>query len=679
MKGQVGKILRVDLNQKSTSTIDTSEYEEWIGGHGLATALFFDLVEDKAISGFNPKNTLVIAPGLLAGTLAPATNRTEMVGIQAQSYPTEWFTRTNIGGRFGALLKYAGFDAITLEGAAEEPTWLNIIDGEVEFEDATGIWGLNTFESQEIIFDEVSGSKGYGGWIDTNNGRKTTQRPSVLAIGPAGENQSRIGVIMTDGGSAFGQGGFGGVWGSKNLKAISVLGTGSVEVADPEELMKTRLWAENYGWDDEDPYEEYKWLNYITSHFGGQPGPHWASYADQKRSHGCYSCHMGCRPKTASGGSNEAICTEASYYTGYDAEAHGEITEISGQVTNLVEKLGINSFEGPLGYVLYLHDEGVLGKGKEIEADIPFEEVGEYEFAEVLLNKIAYREGIGDDLAEGLPRAAEKWGRLEQDLATGDLPQMFWGYPQHYDARTETYWGYASIIGGRDVNCHDFNVPAYWMPTLDITAGRTPPISAEQTAAIIAEKTGWEDPDVFNFSTDKLYSTDMAKVTDWLFKYTRFWKQSCGMCDNAYADFINPYSPDEMKGLTPEGEMKMFKAVTGEDLTFSDTLEIGRKMWNLDRSILVLQGRTREDEDFPDYVYDVPAEGPYYMPVKEDGEWKYKDVCPRNLDREKVKEWKTKYYELAGWNKETGKPTRSTLEELGLEYVADELEDKGKI
>ena len=688
MFGWNGKILRVNLTNQQVTTINTEDYKEWIGGHGIGTAIFFDLVKDKTISAFDPRNVLVIVPGLFSGTLVPAACRTEMVGIQAQSYPYEWFSRSNIGGRFANMLKYAGFDGIVLEGAADKPTWINVVEDDVELIDASNLWGLDTYETQKVIFKEVMGSKGFDNRISTKGGRQTTQRPAVLTIGPAGENKSRIATVQTDAGNAFGQGGFGGVWGAKNLKAISVLGTGNIEVADAKALMKARLWAKkNYGPDFDNP-RVHAWQEFITSHFGGHPGRHWTPFDRYRRPSGCSGCHLNCQPRTSTGLGNDTICRGATYYQNWDLAKHGRFTEISGKAASLAQQLGINAWElsVELSYLKVLYDQGILGPGKKIDTNLPVGKIGEVECVQDLLHKIAYRRDIGDDLAEGLPRAAERWGRAEEDLKTGLLPAMFWGYGEHYDARTEVYWGYSSIVSGRDINCHDFNVVSHWMPALDIAAGKTPLVSAEEVAKWIGQIGPYHDSEMLNFATDNMYSIHMARTTAWVLHYSRFWKQSCGLCDNAFADFVNPYGPNN-RGLTPEGELRFYKAVMGEDLSFEDSMEIGRKIFNLDRAIWTLQGRHRDMEKFPEYVYSVDTEGisrlgkppSYYMPTKENGKWDYRNVVPRHLDKNKVEDWKTIFYEQEGWDPRTGWQRRDTLEGLGLKNVADELEGMGKL
>ena len=102
-----------------------------------------------------------------------------------------------------------GFDGIVIEGAASKPTWINIVEGDVELVDASNLWGLDTHETQRVIYKTLLDGKGFGEWISYKQGSQTTQRPAVLVIGPAGENKSRIASIQTDAGNSFGQGGFG--------------------------------------------------------------------------------------------------------------------------------------------------------------------------------------------------------------------------------------------------------------------------------------------------------------------------------------------------------------------------------------------------------------------------------------------------------------------------------------
>lgn len=684
MSGYAGKILRLNLTRKEVSAIETKRYEQWVGGHGIGSAIFWDLVKDKAISGFDPRNIVTIMTSPLGGTLVPgASARTEVQGIGVQSYPIEWFTRSNFGGRFGAMLKYAGWDGIVIEGKADKPVWVDVRNGKVKIKDAGWLWGLDTWQTQQKIWDDVMSDGQFSDWMPVNgvdDARSTTQKPAVLTIGPAGEKLSRTGCLIHDAGHASGQGGFGGVWGSKNLKAISIIGTGSIKIADPNALMESRLWAlKKYG--------------YHVDHKSGTREPRifmlWEN-PQNSRLQACIGCHEGCTNRSSTGRGNESQCVETAFYSGFDRKKHsGKQTAAAYIATDLLQKHGINAYEAWRGleYLIKLHDKGVLGTGKQIDCDLPFENVGEAEFAEAFIQMISRREGIGDDFAEGFARAAKKWGRLEEDLKTGWLGYPYWGLPEHsYDPRAEVSWGYGTILSDRDINSHDFNF-LFWWPSSQIWSGKTPELSAEWFTKIIAEKLVPYEGDqlMLDYGTDNIYSDHMAKLVAWYLHYTRFWKQSALYCDYRWPDFVNTATPDG-RGLTGEGEPRFLNAVTGKKYSFLDGMEMGRKILNLDNAIWTLQGRHRDMVHFAEYIYEVPfekgqpvPETSYYLPGRQNGEWDYVCVNDRHLDRAKFEEFKTTYYKLEGWDPSTGWPTRDTLESLGLAYVADTLAKNGKL
>lgn len=686
MSGFAGKILRVNLTAKRTTIIPTKQYEEWGGGHGIGSALFWDLVDEKAISGFHPANVVTIMTSPLSGTLAPgASGRTEVQGIGVQSSPVEWFTRSNLGGRFAAMLKYAGWDGIAIEGRADKPSWIDIRDDHVEIRDARDLWGLDAWETQKAIWRDVAGGR-HREWVKIGRGDgegRTTQRPAVIAIGPAGENLGRIACLIHDAGNAAGQGGFGGVWGAKKLKAVSVIGTGSVEVADPKELIEAWLWAQQkYGTDRDRP--NASWFARF-----GRKEPRLLFWEPRKKARiqACIGCHAGCKERSDTGYGNESTCEETIFYSHYDKAKHGgRQTSAAYLAADMLQKYGINGFEVSRGlpYMRALERMGLLGRGKRIECDLDFRSLGEVEFADRFLNMIAYRKGIGDDCAEGFFRAAGRWGRLEEDLKTGVLHYSYWGLPDHYDPRAEVEWGYGSILGDRDINEHDFNFLFTWAAGAAL-AGRKLQFPAEQAVRIIAEKLlpFENDPLMLDFSTDNIYSEHMAKLVAWHRHYTRFWKQSVLYCDHRWPEFINSRVTG-YRGITPEGEPRFFNAVTGKRLNFVDGMELGRRIWNLDNAIWTLQGRHRDMVHFSDYIYRQPFAGygrqaMYLLPGKENGAWDYIRVNGRYLDRAKFEEFKTRFYRLEGWDVHTGWPKGDTLKSMGLKSVAEELEKKERL
>jgi len=479
-----------------------------------------------------------------------------------------------------------------------------------------------------------------------------------------------------------GQGGFGAVFGSKNLKAISVTGTGGVEVANPQALLEAWLWYKrNFQFDVDNPrYESPKpnlgpWLAVVRSPAGGTLGP----VVEPSRPQACQACGVACGMRTQSGIRNEGTCMESSFSAHYSAAP--KVWQ-NGIATDLIQYAGINAAcSGIIPYLRELYKMGVLGPGKAIECDLPFEKYGTREFIEAFVRAIAYREGIGEELASGLARAAKKWGRYDEDTAS-ILPITTWGYRQHYDHRLEVEWSYGSLMGDRDINEHCINLQLHWLPQVMIGVGMEPYVSAKKLVEAMSSKVlPYEgDPFMFDYSEGPtgIYSEHRAKTIAWHRHYTRFWKQSALYCDWVWPLFVSPNSAD-LSGPTPEGEPKFFNAVTGKNLSFVDGMEIGRKIWNLDRAIWALQGRHRDMEVFTEYVHQVPTTTPYYLPAYENGKWSYSDCIGRTLSKTGFDEWKTKFYELEGWDTSSGWPTRNTLEELGLKKVADELQSKDKL
>jgi len=689
--GFTNKILRLNLTDHTTSIIETRKYEEYGGGIGIGTAIFWDLVEDKTIDAFDPRNVITIIASPLNGTLGlSASGRVEVNGIGPQAYPIGWFTRGNFGGRFGAELKYAGWDGVVIEGESESPVWVKIVNDRVTFEDAGDLWGQDAWVTQQKIWNKSSGGQDYGDWLQLGPGRdegRTTQRPAVLCIGQMGEIKAReLGCLIHDAGNAVGQGGFGAVWGSKKLKAISVTGTGSIDIADPQALLEARQWAKKYAPPPEAPHIPG------PTHFDLQSCRTGSAFHGKEsktaRPQACMGCQLACRRRQDNGQGNESVCVEVYFYIPWVQKKYGELNEEVNKACDLVQKFGANVYplRRMLRYLHTLYEQGILGRNKAIHTDLPFEELGSAKFLEILFDKIIRGEDIGLDLRDGIIRAVEKWGRLEEDLKSGILAFPYWGYPEHgYDGRASLEWGYGSIIADRDMNEHEFNSIVFWYPIKCMSEGKLP-MSLEEIVGICAEKLiPFEgDPYMLDFSTENMYSEHIAKLVAWQKYYSRFWKQGIGYCDWAFPDFVNTYAENNI-GMSPEAEPKFYNAVTGKNISFRDGMAIGRKVWNIQNAIWTLQGRHRDMVKFADYYHEQPLKWHWYssrspspVPAFIDGKWTYADVSGRKIERDKFEEWKTIYYQLEGWDPETGWPTRSTLEEQGLGHIADALEKAGK-
>ncbi len=667
--GYAGKILRINLTDRTTSAMDTEPYEEYGGGYGMGAAVFWDLCEDKTVESFDPKNVITVMTSPLTGTIAPCVaGRIEMTGISPYCYP-EWYSRSNMGGFVGPMLKLAGWDGIAIEGKADSPVWVKIIDGEVTIEDADGMWGMDTYATQEEVWRQVTGRNNFGEWIKVTNG-DTTQGPATMCIGPAGETLSRLATVSHGCGMAFGQGGFGAVWGAKNLKAIGVVGTGSVKIADVNALIDARN----------------EFTGFACRPNGGTTIPANAPF----RASGCMACPFPCKYRSQTGIGNDSICAEA--YAGGAANSIGVNT-----ATDFLGMYGLNAYEGAwTSYLFSLYMLGVAGPGKEIDTNpLPMDKYGTTIFTEALARAISTRDGIGKYLAEGDMRMAEAFGRMEEDLQSGLLFKPQWGYNWHWTT-PEISFAYGSLFGTRDTNEHcwqgNFRLVNYTITPEKLPAAKLVENMSKATIPYTDDPLmfnyGWQGSDGSDMAEaleTGIYSEHKAKFIAWHRYYTRYYKESIGYCDFVYPMFAAPNTPD-YSGWTPEYEPKFINAITGNNMTFEDGIKAGRKIWNLNRAIFILQGRHRDMEKFAEFMYAPSDKIPSYitavmgpLSVIRDGEWIYEDCATMFMDRDGVETFKDRYYAFEGWDVATGWPTRSTLEELGLNNVADTLEAAGKL
>lgn len=166
MRGYVGKILFIDLTTETVETIATEKYKDWGGGHGIGSALFYDIVVKQngvnlaEINAFSPENLMTVMTSPLSATGVPsATARTEIQGIGPHAYPIGWFTRSIIGGRFGPMLKFAGYDGVAVTGKASKPVWIDIRDDDVQMRPCSelGLWEKDTVDAQVEIHKYVAG------------------------------------------------------------------------------------------------------------------------------------------------------------------------------------------------------------------------------------------------------------------------------------------------------------------------------------------------------------------------------------------------------------------------------------------------------------------------------------------------------------------------------------------
>ncbi len=670
--GLTGKILRVNLTTKQISQLDSEKYAEFGGGHGMGSAIFFDLVGNQLpFTAFDPRNLVILTASPLAGTFMPGSGRCEVQSLSPMLYPVEWFGHSNFGGRFTAQLKFAGWDAVVVEGASDEPVWLNIVNDKVTIESAKGVWGLNTWEAQEEISRRVIPGLKMGEWAELAQNCYTSQLPAVVTCGPVGEALSRLGCLLHGPGSQAALCGFGAVFGSKKLKAISVIGTGSAPIADPKAFMDARLWFRQFQWDVDNPRDAELFGGMGYSLISGRPKGGNVANRLPSRAVACASCPRGCKERTEDASTNEAVC--AGTMTGGNdvmhrwGAGHWQVMATSGYIQALIRK-------------------GVIGKGTEYDSgDLPAQAGGGFggggggnAYWEALYAKMAKRDDKFSDLiAEAAARMAEKLGRYPQDVNDGTVRLTYWGTQEHYTTQVQVDWGYGSLFGERDLMQHQMsNYPLHWM-----AQSGNPYLTAEEASDLYRQAMVPYNDDRFLVDYGEspetgIYSDSKVRLTAWVKHYEKFW-MGMGFCGWRWPMCITNNTADR-RGATPHAEPKFWNAVTGQNLTFADSMEIGHKIYTLDRSIWVLQGRTKKMETFPDYIYDQGA-GENILPMYIDGEWKYEGGRGRKLDREKFEDFKTRFYKFEGMNPENGFPTNATLANMNMPKVAEALKKNNKL
>ncbi|RLI22864.1 aldehyde ferredoxin oxidoreductase [Candidatus Bathyarchaeota archaeon] len=620
MKGYAGKFLEVDLsNEKIKETSFPEEIlREYIGGRGLAAKILWDRLGKKweTIDPLSPENILLVLTGPLTGYF-PGTK----VCVSGKSPQSNGVIGSTIAGEFGVDLKCAGYDGLIITGKAEKPSYIFICDGHVEIKDATPIWGRKARETLRFLVkksvEEVKAIKPNYGEV---------KEPSILHIGPAGENRTRVAAVVAKYAHGAGYGGYGGVMGSKNLKAIVAKGFGPLpEVYDRDEVIRIfdeiskrnfevegfRRWGTGKGGyhfgaeTSSEPVRNWQeeWHN-MESFRGEEFDKYWI-----KKYWGDFGCPVTCLKLAVlkEGRFRGAICDNPDYelqaYLGanlgiFKAEDNIYISYVSNE-------LGLCGIQGGavLGFAAELYQRGILTKedldGLELEW-------GNAEAFAVLAEKIAYRQGIGDILAEGVYRAALKLGEMKGT-----------------------------------------NLLKYVVHEKGVAIGAHGVRSGKDFAKDISYACSVQAGD----------HTSLASIDD-----GRSGEISTILSDSAvYCNFVS-FALDDMKPL-----FKLYEAVTGWSLSEEEWYgEKGLRILQLQRALLLLGGPDRQwkpkiDDDNPQRFWEPLPSGPYKG---------------KTVDRETFERNRLEYYRLVGWD-ENGVPKPETLRKLGLHDVETKLREVG--
>ncbi len=644
-----GQILEANLSSKQATAakLDEKVARDFLGGLGLGVKILYDEVGPD-IDALSPDNVIVIAPGPLSGTSVPTSSRTQIV---TKSPLTGIIGTGNFGGFWGPRLKHAGFEAVVIRGRSDSAVYLWINDGVAEIRNAEHIWGKDSWETTDILKEELGDDV------------------SVLSIGQAGENMVRFACPVIDYYHTPGRSHVGCVMGTKKLKAIAVRGTKKVAIADPDrfkEVVKEvadrvvrtpsgekRKRAElvGIGAGKSATSGVYTGRNFQTGVV--PPDSDLWRMAEAQRPHltktrYCYYCPYG-----QYHGCNIMADVKTGPYAGVRVggiscgnSLWGPQCEIKSlpavwKCRELCQRYGMDQGT-PIPFAMELYQRGIITEEDTDGLELDW---GNETAVMEMIRRIAYREGIGDVLAEGSMRAAKKIGKgAEKYALTVKGMELFRTEP-----RTEATVQHIAIAvsprgGGNELTT--LNTPESfsetisderlreWVPYLDMFDEVKREIFGDQLS---------------NPTYEPSNIKGKARVTKWYSELISV-INSLGLCT---------YAATGAGAMGPTYCARLYSACTGRQITPREIMKTGERIFNLMRAYLVREGITRKDDSYPARFYEEPIpDGP---------------TKGASLSRETMDGLLDVYYDLVEWDKKTGIPTKRKLVDLGLDYVADEL------
>jgi len=620
--GYTGKILHVYLDSLAleTETPPESFYRRFMGGSAMGAYYLLQNTPANA-DPLGPENTLALMLGVTTG--APISGQSRLTAV-AKSPLTDAVGDSQCGGFFPAELKFAGFDGIVVHGQAEKPVYLWIQAGEAELRPAEHLWGKTTVEVDDLLCEELGDNK-----------------IQVMQTGIAGENGVRYAAIMNMANRANGRTGMGAVMGAKKLKAIAVRGKQRPTLADQKGLNELARWGSG-NFEDSDVYGlgllgTAEVLGYQQSD-GGLPTRNWVSGSFEgwqsidgktmaqtilKERDTCYACTVRCKRVVESespylvearygGPEYETLATFGSY-CGIDN------LEAVAYANQLCNAYGIDTVScgATVAWALDAFEAGLLTSEDTGGLALRF---GDHEMMTRLVEMIARREGFGDLLAEGSARAAEKIGRGSQDLVVAVKKQELPAHMPQVKRSLGLIYAVNPFGADHQSSEHDPSYAGY--PERMAQIGLTNPQPSDN---LNAEKVR------FAYTTQCLYSA----------------LDSVNVCQFVYGPSWHLFDTEQLA--------QMVSLVTGWDVTVEELLAVGERRLNLLRAFNAREGIGRAEDKLPKKMFQALQGGASEGIALTEAEFE------TALDT---------YYELAGWDIETGMPTREKLENLGFDWLA---------
>ena len=692
--GWTGKTLRVNLSTGKIWTEDTIEkYKDYLGGTGLGYKVIWDEMKPET-KPFDPESRLIFGIGPMAGTGAPCNGRTAITSLFPTCWPKPLVGTGHMGGQFAAELKYAGYDSIIIEGKADKPVWLSIVDDKVEIKDARKIWGQGIRRATAEITQELG------------------PEACVAAIGQAGENLVPMSVIMNS--YSHSAGGNGAVMGSKNLKAIGVRGTGSVTIAGDkgewEKLLKYNLSIMGANNNHAVPSSPQPWAEFFNpgSRWKASKGLRWEA-ANPPIDTGACDPHdlnrIAYRTNNAVtylGDIGWSVTVRENGCTGCPIRCHPMIKVPSAKAKYGIPEIGMNtcgglnfgrSFfkkfpDGPRGLtnveacMVGMHmadDYGIWCNYSQLQPDfikLYYEgtikaKISEKEFKSYSWDK--YEKGDPSFLFELLPRIARKEGELATVLGLGtgyllekwglseaewkkDKDLVYWkmSHPKHHSNED---CGQCGVIlntqYNRDCQCHSHT---------NLVRGGLP----IQVQKKIAEDLFGTPDAVDAVGAYSPMNMGKAKMAKWSLLRKEL-HDSLSLCN-----WMAPYATSPLKERGYKGddtlEAKLYSLATGDKKSPEELDLVAERIFNLHRALTIRDMGTKEmrekHDTIPDWVYYDPEKRPVYT----------KGTI--HLDKQDMQSAMDMYYEVMGWDKKTGAPTSNAYKKVGLARVADDLAKK---
>jgi aldehyde:ferredoxin oxidoreductase len=615
MRGYAGKYLEVNLSNCSSRdvTFPDDVLRDYVGGRGLAVKILWDRLGSKweKVDPFSPENILLVMTGPLTGFI-PGTR----VCVAGKSPQCNGVIGSTVAGEFGVELKCAGYDGLIIMGKAERPSYIFLCDDHFEIKDATPIWGKKGRETFRYLIQK---SKEDIKAIKPDHGE--VKEPAILYSGPAGDNKTRVAAVISKYAHAAGYGGYGGVMGSKNLKAIVVKGFGPL----PETASKKKV-QETYNQFSKRDFQIEGFRRYGTGGGGYETGAAMSSepvrnwqeeWHDEKgykgeefdkhwikKYWGDFGCPVTCLKLAVlkTGDFKGAVCDNPDYELEAFLGANLGIfsPEQNIYLSCLIDELGLCGIQGgsALGFAAELYEKGILTKKDLDGIDLKWGNVRAFE---ALAEKIAHRQGIGDLLAEGVYRAALKLGKQKGiDLAK---------YVVHSKGVSI---GAHGVRSGQDFLSKNISY-AVSVQGGDHTSASNLPLDDSELSTIFADSSTYCFFTTFSIEDTELFQLYEA-ITGW---------------------------------QLPDKEWYNTKAM---------------RILTLQRIMLLLGGpdvkwRPKLDDDNPPRFWEPLPSGPH------------KGKAP---DRKKFEADRLKYYKAVGWD-DNGVPTPETLRSLGLEKLETKL------